>query len=171
MTTPNSSVGIINVRGFQTSPIQQFTYYIECWRSSRFNSNYQQFIEKLRSRSGQKRSNFPFHKCQQQGCLANAVWAQDSYGAFYFVVRSLKHAKIRIWVTSTILWYLWLAYRGTKCGISPPFLIYQADIFKTASSWWVLQHIIRFSEIQKPFSIFFWKICNFFLFQHCGNPR
>ena len=64
-------------------------------------SHFQQLIVKVRSRSGQKRSNFQFHKCQQKRYLSDAVLPQKSDDALYFVMRRPEHVKMCIWIISS----------------------------------------------------------------------
>ena len=51
-----------------------------------FEAIFNIFILKVRSRSGEKRSNLHFHKCHQKRYLPGPVKAQKTDGALYYVM-------------------------------------------------------------------------------------
>ena len=55
---------------------------------------FQKFLAKVRSRSGQKRSNFQIYKCEQKRYESWPVSAQESNGVICFCVRPPEVTKI-----------------------------------------------------------------------------
>ena len=64
-------------------------------------------MAKVRSKSGQKRSNFEIDKFEQKRYLSGPVFAQESNGVIYFSVRCLELSKIAFEnLTSSICMFL-----------------------------------------------------------------